>query len=100
MHTNLMYLHVSASFVELSECRRRPTHTKGSYPKRGQAEQLGEFHYVMYYFFIFVLLYLIFYRSAIHNTVTGILLKSLLPLKNSDPRQKIVILIDFIEKKV
>ena len=53
----------------------------------------------MYYFFIFVILYLIFYRSAIHNTVTAILLKSLLPLKNSDLRQKIVILIDFIEKR-
>ena len=56
MHTNLMYLHESASFVELSECRRRPTHTKGSYPKRGQAEQLGESHYVMYCFYVYFII--------------------------------------------
>ena len=62
MHTNLMYLHVSASFVELSECRRRPTHTKGSYPKRGQAEQLGEFHCiitVLFFYICFIISYIL-----------------------------------------
>ena len=66
MHTNLMYLHVSASFVELSECRRRPTHTKGSYPKRGQAEQLGEFHYVMYYF-LYLFYYILYFIEVLYT---------------------------------